>query len=116
MRAVNTLASVTGLFLVAAVTPGQAPAKQEFEAASVKPFAPNPPGGLPGFPIGIQGGPGTADPGRIRFTNYTLKYLFTIAFDVKNCQISCPDWIDSNSARFVIEATIRPGATKEQVN
>jgi uncharacterized protein (TIGR03435 family) len=38
-----------------------------------------------------------------------------IAFDLRAYQISGPDWLDSDSGRFVIEATIHPGATKGQV-
>lgn len=91
----------------------QAPAQEEFEAAAVKPFAPNPNGG---FPIGVTGGPGTADPGRIIYKNYSLKYLLMFAYNLKDYQIVSPDWMNDYSARFVIEATVRPGATKEQVN
>ncbi len=85
---------------------------QEFEVATIKPFLRNPNGS---FPLRTEGGPGTSDPGRISYTNLTLKSLLMSSFDVGAFQISAPEWLDSDAGRFVIEATIRTGATKEQV-
>ncbi len=38
------------------------------------------------------------------------------AYGVGSDLISGPDWIESNAARFVIEANVPPGATEQQVN
>lgn len=89
---------------------------QTFEAASIKPAAP--PGGPGGggramtFRMGPQGGPGTSDPGRIRYTFMSLKTLLMNAYDVKGFQISGPAWLDSE--RFDVQATMPPETTKEQ--
>ncbi len=64
--------------------------------------------------FGGRGGPGTPDPGRITWTNATLKTLLTIAYDVKNYQVNGPAWIDTE--RYDIVAKVPDGATKEQVN
>jgi uncharacterized protein (TIGR03435 family) len=82
---------------------------QEFEAASVKP-APPPAGGR--MMVGMNGGPGSQDPERISYNNVSLKEVMKIAYDVKEHQISGPDWL--NSERFDITATMAPGTTKEQ--
>jgi uncharacterized protein (TIGR03435 family) len=78
-----------------------------FEVASVKPAAPQPNGRT-----GTRGGPGTSDPGRIAYTNVTLKLVLNLAYDVQSDQISGPAWLDS--ARYDITATLPPGAGKEQ--
>jgi uncharacterized protein (TIGR03435 family) len=82
---------------------------QEFEAASVKP-APPPVAGR--MMVGMNGGPGSQDPERISYNNVSLKDVMKIAYDVKEHQISGPDWL--NSERFDITATMAPGTTKEQ--
>ena len=84
---------------------------QGFEVATVKPFAANANGS---FPLRTEGGPGTSDPGRIRYVNLTFKSLLMTAYGVGKDMISGPDWLDSE--RCVIEATVPPGATREQVN
>jgi uncharacterized protein (TIGR03435 family) len=101
--------------LLAQARPAPAPvapaAKLEFEVASVKPFAPNPNGS---FPLRTSGGPGTSDPERISYINLTFKSLVMAAYNVGSDLISGPAWLDSE--RYVIEANVSPGATKEQVN
>ena len=59
------------------------------------------------------GGPGTSDPGRIRYNFMSLKTLLMNAYDVKGFQISGPTWLDSE--RFDIQATMPPETTKEQL-
>src|SRR3954451_10262547 len=80
-----------------------------FEVASVKP-APPQSGHM--FRIGMSGGPGTPDPGRINFENVSLKNVIMRAYNVKGYQISGPSWLDSE--RFDITAKVPAGATKEQ--
>ncbi|MGA3186953.1 MAG: TIGR03435 family protein [Bryobacteraceae bacterium] len=82
---------------------------QEFEAASVKPAAPPDSGRMM---VGMRGGPGSSDPGRINYTNVQLKEVMAAAYDVKVHQISGPDWLDSE--RFDITATMAPDTTKAQ--
>ncbi len=89
---------------------GQAAENLTFEVASVKPAAPPPDGRM--F-FGSRGGPGTSDPGQITWTNATLKTLLTIAYDVKNYQVSGPGWLDTE--RYDIIAKVPEGATKKQV-
>jgi uncharacterized protein (TIGR03435 family) len=80
-----------------------------FEVASVKPAAPPTEGR---FRIGMSGGPGSADPGQLTYTNVTLKNVLMNAYGVKGYQISGPSWLDSE--RYDIAAKIPQGTTKEQ--
>src|SRR5580658_3533177 len=109
MRVASAIVGLTGLFLFASAARGQAPAKEEFEAATVKPFKPDGP-----FPLRTVGGPGTSDAGRITYEHLSFQDLLMAAYGLKRYQISGPDWLGAE--RFVIEATIRPEATKVQVN
>jgi uncharacterized protein (TIGR03435 family) len=99
----------------AGVLLGQAPPVQpskpgfEFEAASIRPAAPQP--GI--FAAGPFGGPGSNDPSRIRGINLTLKALLMTAYNLRYEQIAGPQWIES--AHYDLVATIGPGATREQV-
>jgi uncharacterized protein (TIGR03435 family) len=93
---------------------GQAQEKPKFDAATIKPFTRNANGRT--YSLRTDGGPGTPDPGRIKYTNLTLKSLVTTAYGLKSYQVIGPSWIDTDAGRFVIEAVIHPGATKEQVN
>src|SRR5580704_13394802 len=83
-----------------------------FEVASVK-VSPPPSPGTPVFFGPARGGPGTPDPGQITWTNATLKGVLTIAYDVKDYQISGPGWLDTE--RYDILVKVPAGATKEQV-
>lgn len=80
-----------------------------FEVASVKPAPP--PTGM-GMRVMMRGGPGSADPGQITYSNVSLKSILTTAYGVKGYQINGPKWLDSE--RFDIVAKIPKGATKEQ--
>jgi uncharacterized protein (TIGR03435 family) len=84
-----------------------------FEVASVKVSLPPTPG-TPVFYGPARGGPGTPDPSQITWTNATLKGVLTIAYDVKDYQISGPGWLDTE--RYDILVKVPAGATKEQVN
>jgi uncharacterized protein (TIGR03435 family) len=93
--------------------------RPSFDAASIKPAVPMPAGGFaPGSrlvcPVNGCGGPGTSDPGRIRFANASLKSLIQTAYEVRPYQIEAPSWLDS--ARFDIEATIPSGTTRAQAD
>ena len=66
------------------------------------------------FAAGPLGGPGSSDPERIRGIHLTLKALPMRAYQVRYEQSSGPAWLES--ARFDLAATVRPGATREQVN
>jgi uncharacterized protein (TIGR03435 family) len=79
----------------------------EFEAASVRVAAPR----VNGM-SGMHGGPGTPDPGRIDYTNVSLKGLVASAYGVQTDQVSGPAWLDS--ARYDITATLSAGTTREQ--
>ncbi len=83
---------------------------QNFDVATVKPAEPSPSGMIR---IGMNGGPGTPDPGRLTYTNVALKQVLTAAFGVKEYQITGPAWLDSE--RFDITAKVPPGTTKEQM-
>jgi uncharacterized protein (TIGR03435 family) len=84
--------------------------RMEFEAASIRPAAPQP--GT--FAAGPFGGPGSDDPGRIRGINLTLKALLMRAYNLRYEQIAGPPWIES--AHYDLLATVGPGVTREQVD
>jgi uncharacterized protein (TIGR03435 family) len=108
VRAASVLAGFTALLFAPGVCRAQAPAKEEFEVATVRPSAP--PTGT--ILVGMGGGPGTPDPSRITYSYLSLKTLLMNAYDAKDEQISGPSWLDTE--RYDIVATVRPGATKEQ--
>src|SRR5688572_26331662 len=81
-------------------------ARPEFEVASVKPAQPSTDGRM----MIRMGG----DPGRVLLNNVSLKDLVRRAYNVKDYQISGPDWI--GSTRFDVTATHPPGTPKETVN
>jgi uncharacterized protein (TIGR03435 family) len=91
-------------------------AGQEFEVASVKPADAK---DLREFPIlgpmaemiGFEGGPGTKDPGRIRYHGVSLKAVLARAYDLKPYQVSGPGWLASE--HYTIEATLPPGTDKD---
>ncbi len=93
----------TGLALAATCVFAQTPpaaAVLSFEAASVKPAPP--PAGR-GIRV-MMGG----DPGRVNYSNVSLRELIRTAYQLKDYQISGPDWI--NSERFDIVAKLPEGA------
>src|SRR4051794_7397141 len=85
-----------------------AEARPEFEVASVKP-APLPTDNR--IRIGMSGGPGTPDPGRINFEFVNLRMVLAKAYAVKSYQISGPATLDSE--RFNITAKVPAGTSKE---
>jgi uncharacterized protein (TIGR03435 family) len=89
----------------------QGPPKEEFEVVAIRPFDQGP---GPGFPVNVKGGPGTDDPTRMTFTNYSLANLIVLAYSIKYYQLTAPDWMNNKEGRFNFEARVRPGATKEQ--
>ncbi|HEU5020250.1 MAG TPA: TIGR03435 family protein [Bryobacteraceae bacterium] len=91
---------------VFAQTPSPSPS---FEAVAIRPAAPSADGRIM---IGIQGGPGTPNPGQMNFWNISIGDLIQNAYNVRNFQISGPDWLWSE--RFDITAKVPAGATKEQ--
>jgi uncharacterized protein (TIGR03435 family) len=88
-----------------------------FEVASVKPFSPGSAGGGRKGGGGGPTGPGTSDPSRIHYAAIRLKDLVINAYNVKDFLIVGPDWLDSgdNTTRFVVDATMPPETTKEQL-
>ena len=86
---------------------------QTFDVATVKPAPPPTPNGRGMIMIGRPtGGPGTNNPGRIHYPFTNLKSLLQSAYDVKDFQISGPEWLATE--RFDIQATMPPETTKEQ--
>jgi len=51
---------------------------------------------------GPTGGPGSKDPGRVRYPYISLKNLLMDAYDVKSLQIQGPAWLDTQ--RFDLNA------------
>lgn len=105
LRQAVCVCAATGVAALA-VFAQSAPGKMEFEVASVKPAV------LPTDGI-VMRRMGAPDPGLVNFTNVTLKMLVAAAYDVKEYQVSGPDWMNDDG--FDIQAKTPAGATKEQI-
>jgi len=104
---VSLLTAIAWLILFAYVAfPQSSPV---FDAASVKPAAPQADGRIM---TTIRGGPGSPDPGQITYTNVTLSSVITRAYDVKDYQVTGTSQLTPD--RFDIVAKVPAGATKEQ--
>jgi uncharacterized protein (TIGR03435 family) len=55
----------------------------------------------------------TRDPGRVHYVNVGLRGLILNVYNLKDYQVIGPDWL--KTVAVDIDATMRPGATKEQV-
>lgn len=106
------IAPLVGL-LAAGLAAQDAPVRTAFDAVSIRPsnFV------FGNLRITMTGGPGTADPGRVTFTNYVLSDLITRAwgFDISN--MSGPDWLMNpgmDSPRFDIAARLPAATTTEE--
>jgi uncharacterized protein (TIGR03435 family) len=99
------------VFLFGVIAFAQQPSKLEFEVASIKPV--NQPMGR--TIIGSRGGPGTPDPTRVEYMGLPLKALITMAYDIKQYQLTGPAWLDDPQTRFDITARVPEGAAKDDV-
>lgn len=105
---------IAGSLLLAFVSVfGQTPGSLTFEVASVKRTPPPEPGARV-FYGPARGGPGTADPGQITWTNASLIGILQTAYDVQIFQVNAPEWM--NTERYDIAAKVPAGATKAQVH
>ncbi len=95
--------------LCSAAAFSQTPAVVEFDAASVKPAAPQGDGRMM---VGMRGGPGTGDASHATFTNMSLMNLITRAYNVKEYQVTGPSWLGSE--RYDLETKEPADTTKEQ--
>ena len=78
---------------------------QEFEVASIKPSAP---GGQGQATAGLH-----IDGAMARYTALSLKLYLGMAYDLKNYQISAPDWMAS--VRWDITAKLPDGSDLKQI-
>jgi uncharacterized protein (TIGR03435 family) len=97
------LGSVAGVSASHAQSKPDAPA---FEVASIRPAAPQ------NGPVRSLGGV-RSDPGRVSYTNVTLRQLLQRAYGVRPPQIAGPGWLDGD--RFDIVAKLPEGATEDRV-
>jgi uncharacterized protein (TIGR03435 family) len=111
MRRAVASAAMTVMALLSALaqSPPNLPA---FEVASVKPSPPPDPAKR--MYVGMRGGPGTDDPGRATFQNFTLSNLVNVAFatDPNHVSVSAPNGLGSQM--FDIAVKIPDGTTREQ--
>jgi uncharacterized protein (TIGR03435 family) len=84
---------------------------QSFEAASIRPAKP----GMRQRRPGVEGGPGTSDPGRIGYSNISLRDLILLAYRVRGFQLSTPDANALDAKTFDVIAQLPPGATRRQL-
>jgi uncharacterized protein (TIGR03435 family) len=86
------------------------PSAVQFEVASVK-LSPQP-DPAKAMHVGMSGGPGTDDPGRATFQNFTLSNLVNVAFATDRNHVSGPGEMDGRM--FDIAVKIPDGTTSEQ--
>ncbi|HLK61811.1 MAG TPA: TIGR03435 family protein [Bryobacteraceae bacterium] len=103
------------LLAIAATAFGQTPAAPlSFEVATIKPSPPIDPVAIAsGKPLhaGMK-----IDASRVDIGNFSIAALIAKAYDVKNYQISGPDWLTALSAqRFDVMAKMPEGTNKDQV-
>jgi uncharacterized protein (TIGR03435 family) len=92
--------------LAPALLPGQkTPGRVEFEVASIKP---SPPPSAERLDVGLH-----IDGAQVRCSYLSLKDYIRMAYQVKDYQVTGPDWIASD--RFDIAAKLPEGAPREQV-
>jgi len=92
-------------FFSAAIVHAQAAAPLTFEVASVKPAAASAANTRTVM---------TTDPGRISYTMVALGALTTKAYDLKNYQLTAPDWVWTE--RYDVVASLPAGASEKQVS
>lgn len=85
---------------------------QTFEVASVRRSPPPAPNARVSYGP-ARGGPGSRDPVRITWLNADLRNIVMTAYNMQTFQVEAPGWLENE--RYDITATIRDGATKEQV-
>lgn len=79
--------------------------RPEFEVASIRPSGPQPPSTL-GIGLHIDGA-------QVTFNYLALRDYIAMAYDLKNYQISGPEWLAST--RFDIAAKVPAGTSRDQV-
>lgn len=97
-----------GLLVVGLALCAQSPQPEVgpgFEAASLKRAAAD-------AKPAMEGGPGTADPGRIRYSGLPLRLILQYCWGIQASRIIGPDWLDKDT--FELTAKIPPDATREQ--
>ena len=82
-----------------------APPRPEFEVASIRPSGPQPPSTL-GIGLHIDGA-------QVTFNYLALRDYIAMAYDLKNYQISGPDWLATT--RFDIAGKVPAGTGRDQV-
>jgi uncharacterized protein (TIGR03435 family) len=94
----------------AVISIAQSASGPEFEAASLKPSAPET-GGV--MIVSCGGGPGSPDPGLFLCSNSSIWDLVSYAYGKKGAEVVAADWMQS--ARFNINARIPKDATKDDL-
>jgi len=103
----HSAAAACSLAFAACLLGAQPPAgAPSFEVASVKPSP------TAGGRFSLSGGPDTADPGRIVYSNVPLRIVLLNAYNVRNYRLLGPDWL--NTLRYDITARVPQGASREQ--
>ncbi len=96
-------AAIVAAIVCPAICQQAAVSLPSFEVASVRPSAPNAPGGESGH----------FRTGKIGFENTRLKSLIEEAYNVKDYQIAGPDWL--GSLRFDVTATMPVGTPRDRM-
>lgn len=120
-----TLGLICAFFSVGKPAQSQPEVKIQFEVASLRAVGPLMKGDWPkGAPIPtaglMSGGPGTADPGHVRYTRVHMMAILKEAFGLPRDQFLGPSWLfppynDATDERYDLQATVPAGTTKEGI-
>jgi uncharacterized protein (TIGR03435 family) len=99
---------ITLTILLASSCSAQAPARPEFEVASIRPSAPLDQGPGVKVDIGVH-----IDGAQVRIVSYSLRDYLARAYRTKATMVSGPDW--TASERFDISASLPAGSTPAQL-
>ena len=118
----RSVAFAVALILVAGRAGGQgSSSRPSFDAASLKVEPMNlqsmDAGSLRSHRRGMNGGPGTEDPGRFRATQVVLSTLLKKAWGIpmtEGYRIVGPGWLSEIARSYTIEAAMPPGTTKQE--
>jgi uncharacterized protein (TIGR03435 family) len=110
---------VWAILLLAGTLGAQPDPGVNFDAASLKLVPAWNGRGMPPVPY-REGGPGSPDPVRLLLHNYTLRDLITMAYRVKEFQVSGPEWLVNpggvlQSEKYNVVAGLPAGTTESQL-
>lgn len=111
---VSSLCYVALTLIVGLQLGAQPSSPVQFDVASIRRSAMTGSSSGPASAPVVTGGPGTSNPNQVSYRGIWLTTLISMAFDLKEDQISGPSWL--RDERYDIIANVPAGATRDQLN